>query len=521
VLIFAKHPALRSIAVISIIGIFCVVIMSQILIPFLFNILIKSRTQKKRFPWTFSGFLLSAFAFTYFAVASLVLTLIGIITVKLNPFDRQKGKKFYHYFVAAFTKSLIYIMGNVKKRIINPEGEDFSKAAVVICNHQSSLDVLVTVMLHPKLILFTNHRVWNSPVSGFVVRMADYYPVIQGVESSLEQIEEKVKQGYSVVVFPEGTRSVDGNIKRFHKGAFYLAEKLGLDILPLLIHGTGYTMTKNDFLLKNGTITLKFLPRITPSDRRFGEGYAARTKSTVKYFREEFQKLKQDVEDTSYYREQLLYNYLYKGPVLEWYLRIKLRLEKNYRLFHELLPKTGELLDAGCGYGFMSYMLHFTAPGRRITGVDYDEEKIATAEHCFSKDDGIHFVHSDILQFRFAKYDGIVVSDVLHYLLPDGQREIIGKCISSLNPGGTLIIRDADKDLAKRHNGTKYTEFVSTTFWGFNKTTEHGLSFLSADFIRQIAADHKVEYSIIDPSKYTSNIIFVIKNNAVQPDAAF
>src|SRR4029077_6745351 len=96
VLIFAKHPALRSIAIISIIGIFCVVIMSQMLIPFLFNILIRNRTQKKQFPWTASGLFKSVFSFTYFTVASLLLALLGWVFVKLNPFNKEKGKLIFH-----------------------------------------------------------------------------------------------------------------------------------------------------------------------------------------------------------------------------------------------------------------------------------------------------------------------------------------------------------------------------------------------------------------------------------------
>ena len=328
VLIFAKHPALRSIAIISIVGIVCVVIMSQILIPFLFNILIRNRVQKNKFPWTMSGFLKSVFAFGYFIFGTIVLTVLGILFIKLNPFNKEKGKYVYHLFISKYSRSLMYIMANVKKTIINPQHENFSTPAVIICNHQSELDILCTAMLHPKLILFTNQRVWNASVSGFLVRMADYYPVIYGADSSIDLVADRVKHGYSVVVFPEGTRSADGNMKRFHKGAFYLAEKLNLDILPLIIHGTNYTLSKKDTLLKDGKVTLKFLPRIKPEDKTFGIGYTERTKLIGRYFRGEFAKLRGELEQPSYFREKLIYNYIYKGPVLEWYMKIKTRLEK-------------------------------------------------------------------------------------------------------------------------------------------------------------------------------------------------
>jgi len=512
VLVFAKHPALRSIAAISIIGIICVVIMSQILIPFLFAFLIKNRIAKNKFPWTFMGLAKSIFSFSYFVFGSLLLTIIGLFVVKLNPFNKEKGKYIYHVVLSKFCWSLMYIMGNVKKIVIKPSSENFDRPAFVICNHQSFLDILLTIMLHPKMILFTNHWVWNSPVFGAVVRMADFYPVMQGAESSHGPLMERIEKGYSVVVFPEGTRSPDGVMKRFHKGAFFLAEKFKLDILPILIHGTGYTMTKSDFLLKDGTITVKFLPRIDPDDDRFGDGYADRAKKIGRYFREELNKLKTSTEQCRYFREQLIYNYIYKGPVLEWYLRIKLKLENNYQLFHELLPVSGKLLDMGCGYGFLSYMLHFTSTERDITGIDYDADKIDTANHCFSKNEKINFIYADVTTFNFGKYDGIVLSDVLHYLQPGQQKMIIEKCIDRLNPGGIIMIREGNRDLRERHTGTKLTEFFSTTFFGFNKTTRHGLSFVSGDSIREIAREKNMKCEEIDNTKFTSNIIFVVKH---------
>ncbi len=515
VLIFARHPALRSIAFISVTGILCVVMMAQILIPFFFSLLIKDRVAKNFFPWTLWSWSRSVFSFIYFALGSLVLTVAGWILIRLNPFNREKGKYIYHVLLSKLCASVLYIMGNFKKVVNNPLKENFRKPAVIIANHQSFLDILAMTMLNPRSILLTNKWVWRSPVFGAVVRMADFYPVAEGAENSLELMQDRVKQGYSIIVFPEGTRTSAGPMKRFHKGAFFLAEKLGLDIVPVILHGTGYTMTKGDYLLKNGTLTVQYLPRIAASDARFGTGYAERTKKISRYFREEYARLKATLEQPACFREKLIYNYLYKGPVLEWYMKVKLRLEKNYQIFHELLPCQGRILDVGCGYGFMSYMLYFTSPARQITGIDYDEEKIATAAHCFSKEDGISFRHEDVRDFVFEKYDGIVVSDVLHYLQPEQQLAIIDKCIESLLPGGLLLIRDGDKERGKKHATTRLTEFLSTRVFNFNKTSGTGLSYLSGSTIQEIALRHGMELSRIDNTKFTSNIIFILKKKEV------
>lgn len=511
VLIFAKHPALRSIAFISIIGICCVVIMSQILIPFLFNILVKNRTDKKHFPWTLTGFAKTIFAFAYFVTGSLILTVLGFL-FKLNPFNKEKGKLVYHWILSKFCWSMMYIMGNVKKTIIDKQYADFSKPSVIISNHQSFLDILSLIMQHPKLILFTNNWVWNSPVFGAVVRMADYYHVAEGAENSIELLAGRVKQGYSIVIFPEGTRSVDGQMKRFHKGAFYLAGQLKMDIQPIMIHGTGYTMTKGDFLLKDGNITLKYLPRIKPGDMGFGTGYAERAKNISRYFKHEFNKLSIELEKPSYFKEQLIYNYLYKGPVLEWYLKIKLRLEKNYQVFHELLPRKGQMLDIGCGYGFMPYLLHFASKGRQFTGIDHDEDKIEAAANCFGNYGQVNFITANALEFEFEQYDAIIIADVLHYMQPEEQKQLIGKCIDHLNAGGILIIREGNKQLTQRHRVTEITEYFSTRLLRFNKSSGEGLSYLSADIIKDITLARQMDCIEIDQTKYTSNIIFAVKH---------
>ena len=508
VLIFAKHPALKSIAIISIVGIICVVIMSQILIPFFFNILIRNRVQRKLFPWTFSSFLKSAFAFSYFLHWSVTFTVLGRIFVRLRV--KERGKLLYHRMLSKVSWSLMYIMANVKKKIINPLHEDLAKPAIIICNHQSSLDIVPLVMLNPKILMFTNNKKWNAPFFGPVIRMADYFPAEQ-VEQNIDRIADRMKHGYSFIIFPEGTRSEDGSIGRFHKGAFYLAEKLGADILPIMIHGTNYTLTKKDALLKDGQVTLKYLPRIKQDDGSFGNGYVERTKNIRKYFREEFGKLRMEIEQPAYFKEKLLYNYLYKGPVIEWYMKVKLRLEKNYQAFHDLVPLEGKILDAGCGYGFMSYMLYFTSEKRQLTGIDYDEDKIITANHCFSKTDQINFIHSDVLSFTFENYDAIILSDMLHYLQPADQLLVIERSIRQLNAGGIVIIREGDKDSMKKHRRTELTEFFSTRLIGFNKVAGNGLSFLSGETIREIAGANNMEYKEMNDSKYTSNTIFILK----------
>ncbi len=512
VLIFAKHPALKSIAAITIIGMITVLVISFIVQPLCYNFLILNRKKRNLLPYTAINLLLTLFGFSFFVVGSLSLTIIGLLLFYVIPTPVRKKKLFYHYLIMYTSKFIIYMFVNVKKKIINPQNETLDKPAIMICNHQSHIDLALTLMLHPKIIVFTNDWVWNSVFYGRIVKFADFYPASQGYEAAIDKVKTLMADGYSVLIFPEGTRSTTGNILRFHKGAFYLAELLKVDILPLLLHGAGDCVTKGDFHFKEGSLTVKYLPRIKYDDPLYGTVYKERAKNICNMMRKEYELFRQEQETVNYFRPRLIKNYIFKGPVLEWYCKIKVGLEDNYKLFESYLPKQGKITDVGCGYGFLPLMLSFTGLDRKITGVDYDKEKIDIASNCISKTNNVNFICADVTEYDYDYSDAFIISDVLHYLKKEQQVEVISRCVNKLNSNGIMIIRDADADKKQRHWGTRYTEFFSTNS-GFNKTKEDGLHFTSASLIRSTLDSFSfIEYEIIDNTKLTSNIIFIIRN---------
>ena len=509
VLIFAKHPALKSIASLSIIGILSVILISFTLQPVMFNFLIKNRGQKRKMPVNTIDLFFSIIAFSIFLSFSLTTTIIGLILFYLIPAKKSFKQLLLHYLVYFESRIFIFIMFNVKKNYINTNRKQFDKPSIIIANHQSHIDILLMLAMHPKMILLTTDWVQNNPFYGLIVRLLEFYPVSKGIENGFDLIKQKVKQGYSIVIFPEGHRQIESKLKRFHKGAFYLSEKLKLDITPILLHGLNFTLTKYEIFLKSSTITVKVLPRIKFDDTTFGENYSVKGKNINKYMRQEFAELRKKIETPDYYKRLLVSNYIYKGPVLEWYLRIKIRLEKNYNIFNDIVPRSAKIYDIGCGYGFLTYMLNLVSEQRQITGIDYDCKKINTAQNCGIKNNNVNFICDDITKFNFEKADVFIINDVLHYLLPEQQSDLIEKCINNLNSKGILILRDANKELKKRHWGTQYTEFFSTNS-GFNKT-QNKLNFTSKEQIINTIKKFNITYEIIDNTKLTSNIIFIIK----------
>ena len=222
VLIFAQYLALKSMAILSIIGILSVIIISYTLEPALFKLFILNRKKKGKVAYSIHEAFNSFMAWSLFILGSIVNTIIGIILFKIFQLKGKRIKLFYNQLIRYTTKGLYYLMFNIKKRYINPNKEDFKKPSVIICNHQSHLDLIYNLSMYSKIIILTNDWVQNSKIYGGLVQMAEFFPVSEGYESILPKLEEKVNQGYSILVYPEGTRSVNYKMKRFHKGAFYI-----------------------------------------------------------------------------------------------------------------------------------------------------------------------------------------------------------------------------------------------------------------------------------------------------------
>ncbi|MDR1593741.1 MAG: 1-acyl-sn-glycerol-3-phosphate acyltransferase [Prevotellaceae bacterium] len=503
-LLFAKHPAIYSLASISILGILSVLFISQTLQPFLFRILIAKPVSKGHPPISLLTVANSLFFFTYFVAGCLTLSVISMI-IHILPASRKKKRAILLYCIHFLAKSIILLSFTVKKITINPHNETLKKPAIIISNHQSMIDILQILALSPKIVFVVKDWVWNSPVMGLFVRFAGFHSLSGGMDLP-DIYRNTLNDGYSIMIFPEGARSDNSEIKRFHKGAFFLAEQLGVDILPIMLQNNYETLHKGCFTVYPNQITLKFFDRISPDNKLFGDGYRERTKEIAAFYRREYPKLGEEATNSRYCIRKLQDAFMYKGPVLEWYLRIKLKIEDAYCDFDKFVPSKGKIVDAGCGYGFLSYILSMKSAGRTITAIDYDEDKITLAANCYIKTSKVNFEHADITKYDFEQADCFIFSDVLHYVKPDDIANIARQISGKLNPNGKIIIRDADSG---SHNFNKITEFLSTKIFKFNKTNNR-LNFFSTKDICEIFGKYGFSHTIVAGKKQTINTYWIL-----------
>jgi 1-acyl-sn-glycerol-3-phosphate acyltransferase len=509
VLIFARHPALKSIALVSIVGISTVVLISYTLLPLMFNFLTRSSGRDRLQPVTLFKVISTLVTFLLFLGCAGVVTLLLPVFILLPVRGRYK-KRIISRVIYLFSSFIVKIGYFIKKKYVDMDQVDFSKPSVIVSNHQSQLDLVLMLGLHPRLIVLVNRWVWNNIFYGPIIRFADYYPVYKGLDYNFEKLKKKVEDGYSILAFPEGRRSPDGKIKRFHQGAFGLADMLGLEIQPLMVHGAFDCLPKTEHFLNPGTITLRGFSRRVPEATTYKgvKTYRVQAREMTAFYREEYKKLAEQAETPSYFRGKLISRFLYKGPVLEWYLRVKIRLEKDYRFFNELIPRESVIADLGCGYGFLDILLAMVSKGRTITGTDYDEYKVAVAGHAARDLKNLHFLTADITRDEPPEAEIYILNDVLHYLPSGLQKAVLRRCLEKTPEGGMVIVRDADADLKKRTRVTRFTELQSTRVFRFNKT-RYKLEYLPGSTFVDLAGEYGFTCTSYDTSRFTSNITHV------------
>ena len=233
-------------------------------------------------------------------VSMFIFTPLAFVSLTCGGKSEKKKEKLHRYICRIARYAVFrYSLPGIRYTLGNPYGEDFSTPAVIICNHQSHLDILPMLALTPKIVILTADWVWNNPFYGYIIRNADYLPASRGMEEIAPRLKELVAKGYSVAVYPEGTRSEDCNPGRFHQGAFYLAQELDIDILPAVLYGTGRALSKHARKVTPWPVRLELDKRISPEGLKELGGTLREQASAMRaYYRRRYAEMADRIEQT-------------------------------------------------------------------------------------------------------------------------------------------------------------------------------------------------------------------------------
>lgn len=214
------------------------------------------------------GKLITALFFIFVTITSLILFIIALL-VRIITYPFDKRLRLLHQLTCFWGSLYTYVMPPWQIKVEGRNKIRDNVPYVIISNHQSQLDILVAFRLYKHFKWVSKAEIFKVPVIGWNMFLNRYVRLFRGVKESsvqmLQDCEMHLKEGSPVFIFPEGTRSPDGHLKEFKLGAFILAKKLNVPIMPVIIEGTRFALPKYsiDYHGKH-PITLRVLDEITP-----------------------------------------------------------------------------------------------------------------------------------------------------------------------------------------------------------------------------------------------------------------
>jgi 1-acyl-sn-glycerol-3-phosphate acyltransferase len=209
-----------------------------------------------------------AFSVTYWALvlASMPVLFLGalVLLALTVAFDRRRLA--VHLYSCAWATLYILASPIWRSRVEGRDRLPWRGPAVIVANHLSMLDILVLYGLFRPFKWVAKAELFRVPVVGWNMWLNDYVPVWRGDRESVRKMmahcRAHLARGVPVLIFPEGTRSMDGRLQRFKDGAFRLAYEAGAPVIPIALTGTFDALPKHGLMIRR---SMQAHVRVLPS----------------------------------------------------------------------------------------------------------------------------------------------------------------------------------------------------------------------------------------------------------------
>lgn len=197
------------------------------------------------------------------------MILSAVALVVCWPFD--KARRVVHELSRIMVRTFFAVPPFWRHRVIGRELFDAKKSYIIVMNHSTMIDIPALYYLPLNFRWVSKREVFKTPFFGqFLVLHGDICinrgRATEAMDQLLRDGKLWISRGASVAIFPEGTRSKDGEIHRFKAGAFTLAKEAGVEILPVVLSGTKSLIGPKALFNWRNLITVKVLPPVPVSE---------------------------------------------------------------------------------------------------------------------------------------------------------------------------------------------------------------------------------------------------------------
>ena len=373
-LIFAKHPALRSLGEVTVVGMLSVVLMAYLFPPLAFNWLVRQNGRVRYRPVTLKKILCTIYCTVIFMTQLVSAYILGFFLFVLTKPTAAKRSLFHRYNCSVFRWD-IKRMAGIQFSFKNESNEDFKKPAVIICNHQSLLDAFCMMFINPKIILIANEHIRVNPLIRLIFKWSDFISVKEGKDNIADELKPLIEEGYSVAIFPEGERpqSTDNKIGRFHKGAFFMAETLQLDIVPVYFGGIVELMPKGSALTNGGPMYIEVGERI-PLEKLQSLGSLTEQAKVIRHhYQEKTAEIRREIFTPNVLSDIVYDKYRYKGRDIEKEAKQNLKIILNNSRSLQNIRNEQVLVIDNSGQGELALMLSLMYQDKKIFAYEKEE----------------------------------------------------------------------------------------------------------------------------------------------------
>jgi 1-acyl-sn-glycerol-3-phosphate acyltransferase len=196
--------------------------------------------------------------FLRFTLVVILSMFFAILEIAALPFSR--GGELFHALARGWARSVLFVCG-IRLTIRGLENLERGKNYVYVSNHASMFDIPVIIASIPDQIRIVYKReLERIPFFGWGLKWGSYIGIDRASGShaakSLEEAAEKIRKGASVLLYAEGTRTLDGRLQPFKRGAFNLAVRARVSVVPLTVNGTFGILPKHSVSVQPGVVEL-------------------------------------------------------------------------------------------------------------------------------------------------------------------------------------------------------------------------------------------------------------------------
>jgi 1-acyl-sn-glycerol-3-phosphate acyltransferase len=197
----------------------------------------------------------SALLVTIAIAITAFMSLCALLFPLISPGENKAHK------IANMWANMLLKLSGIRVRVIGRENVLMNRPQIFMANHQSDFDILIVLAHIPgQFRWIVKKELFKIPIFGKAMKSAGYIEIDrqnhENAMKSMEEAAQKIREGKSVVTFPEGTRSKDGTIKPFKQGLFHLAIHAGVPIVPISIIGAHEIMPKRSLKVRPGRVTM-------------------------------------------------------------------------------------------------------------------------------------------------------------------------------------------------------------------------------------------------------------------------